>query len=262
MKLTILGSGTCASQLPGIPNRYPPGFLVEWGNEKILFECSEGIRFRLEQTGYDFADIHHLAITHAHPDHYALAHFLQSVFCTGIWGGTKNTLLNIYAPRDITEKFSQLQEYYFSYPKNFENPKLNLVTLPSNPIILSRASLTAAHVYHDFGKIESLAFRLETPEGIFVYSGDTGDCPGIREISKEADIFVCECTASINDNNAPTKYGHLNPRTAGDIAKQSNVKQLVLFHYTGLDSDADMLDDCRKSGFSGEIILAKDFAVI
>jgi ribonuclease BN (tRNA processing enzyme) len=69
MKLTILGSGTDASQLPGIPNRFPPGFLVEWDNEKILFECSEGIRFRLEQIGIDYASIRHLAISHSHPDH-------------------------------------------------------------------------------------------------------------------------------------------------------------------------------------------------
>jgi hypothetical protein len=49
MKLIALGTGVCASNLPDIVNREPPGFLVRVGVENILFDCSEGIRFRLEK---------------------------------------------------------------------------------------------------------------------------------------------------------------------------------------------------------------------
>ncbi|MFY9457381.1 MAG: MBL fold metallo-hydrolase [Candidatus Spechtbacterales bacterium] len=102
MEVTVLGSGVCASQLPGVPNRYPPGFLVEWGKDsKVLFECSEGIRFRLEQAGYDYCDIHHIVISHAHPDHFALPHYLQSVFVRGLYLGEKyqNPELHVYCPK-------------------------------------------------------------------------------------------------------------------------------------------------------------------
>ena len=82
MRLTILGSGTCVSQINGIRNRFPPAFLIEdKNNEKILFECSEGIRFRIEKAGYNYSDIEHIAISHSHPDHFALVHYLQSLFC-------------------------------------------------------------------------------------------------------------------------------------------------------------------------------------
>ncbi len=265
MKLTILGSGTCASQLPGIPNRFPPAFLVEFGNEKVLFDCSEGVRFRLEQAGFNHADIHHIAISHIHPDHFALIHFIQSVFCNGIWGGTKNTDITVYCSKQVKTSFpfllkSQIPAIDLPSFANFLRPKLIIAN--DNITKIGDASLTAKKVYHEFGETDAISFRLETPEGIFVYSGDTGECPGIREVCKDADLFVCEASSRVGDEKGPIEYGHLNPRLAGEIAHEGKVKHLVLFHYTGLDSDEDIITDCRKSGFTGELTIAKDFQSI
>lgn len=265
MKLTILGSGSCANQLPGeSKNRFPPGFLVEFGQIKILFECSEGIRFRLEDAGYDYADIHHLAISHAHADHYALIHYLQSVSCKGIWTRTKNENLNIYCPKSITDQYPTLMKLHFpDLTGGFLFPKLKFFSMPAaEPVKIGDASLTAEKVYHAFGRIEALAFRLETPEGVFVYSGDSGDCPGIRKICAGADIFVCEDSALLNDKKAASGYGHLSARDAGNIAKNGKVKKLVLFHHTGLDSDEKIKSAVTESGFAGEAIIAKDFLTI
>jgi ribonuclease Z len=265
MKVTILGSGTCASQLPNIPNRYPPGFLVEFGDEKILFDCSEGIRFRLEQAGYNYADIHHVALTHIHPDHFALVHFLQSIFGHGLWGGKKNNDITVYCPQEIRDKYPDLlkaQIHSLDHPSMKTFPKVKFEVMNGNSRQIGGGTLSAEKVYHEFGLVDAVAFRLETNDGIFVYSGDTGECPGIRKICQNADIFVCEASARVGDENSPLNYGHLNPRLAGEIAKQGNVKKMILFHYTGLDSDETIVQDCRKSGFAGEIIVGKDFQTI
>lgn len=261
MKLTILGSGTCASQLPGIPNRYPPGFLVEWVDQRILFDCSEGMRFRLQDAGYDYAAIQHLAISHAHPDHFALPHFIQSVYCHGAWGGRKNETLNIYCPGQIVEDFPALWQIHFPERggKYFDYPKLNFVPAAETASQIGNGILTAKKVQHGNGLVDALAFRLETPEGIFVYSGDSGDCQGLRQIIKGADIFVCDATAKIEDKNAPLKYGHLNPFVAAEMSKSAGVKKLILTHYTGLDSDEAMIAEAQRAGYEGEIVIAKDF---
>src|SRR5262249_1096686 len=98
MKLTILGSGTCGSQMPNVVNRFPPAFVFECNQDKIMFDCSEGVRFRLETAGFKYADIHHVAISHTHPDHYAFVHYLQAVACYGNWIGPRNEEINLYAP--------------------------------------------------------------------------------------------------------------------------------------------------------------------
>lgn len=289
MKLIVLGSGTCASQLPGVPNRYPPGFLVTWGeNEqnKILFECSEGIRFRLEQAGYDYCDIHHIAISHAHPDHYALVHYYQSVFGRILYFDEdekcRGRELHIYCPNQIADDFSALfraynpewgdaQEYW--WPKLIFHKMSVLYRYESrlaqeeflHAYLKESAMLRAMGAYHGFGKVDALAFRLITRDGVFAYSGDTGFCRNVYSVANGADIFVCEASSRVGDDHTPYTpkgFGHLTPYLCGDIARNGAVKKLILFHYTGLDSDEAMIEDCRRSGFNGEIVIAKDFEVL
>jgi ribonuclease BN (tRNA processing enzyme) len=45
----------------------------------------------------------------------------------------------------------------------------------------------------------------------------------------------------------------------GKIAKTAGVKHLVLTHYDGENTDSEMIKDAKKSGFSGEISIGKDF---
>lgn len=268
MKLTILGAGTCASQLPGIPNRTPPAFLVEWGNERMLFDCSEGVRFRLEAAGYDYASITHIAISHAHPDHYALAHYIQSVFCKGLWGdpASRENELNVYCPPTIAREFPalwkmytpDLQGKYLDWPKLVFRP----FTTDETRYAIGEGTLSARSVYHGFGRVDARAYRLETPKGVFVYSGDTGECEGIRNIAKNADMLVIECSARIGDEETPVAYGHLNPRLVGDIAKQGNVKKVIIFHNTGLEPDSALIAEVRNAGFEGEVIIGADGGVL
>jgi ribonuclease BN (tRNA processing enzyme) len=264
MKLTILGSGTCGSQLPGIPNRFPPAFVVEWDGERVLFDCSEGVRYRLEHAGFSYADLHHIAMSHPHPDHNALVHYVQSVCCWNGWAGPSNNAIAVYAPKQLIADFPIVWKTYVPDDATREHhrwPKLTFHEMPAKKIEIGSGTLSAFSVYHGFGKTDAVSFRLETPEGIFCYSGDTGECEGIRNACKDADLFLCEASARIGDLENPHNYGHLHPQIVGDIALQSNVKKVVLFHYTGLDSDTAMLEDCRKSGYKGEVVCGKDFEV-
>ncbi|TAN34203.1 hypothetical protein EPN28_00485 [Patescibacteria group bacterium] len=258
MKLTILGSGTDASHLAGIANRFPPGFLVEWNEHKLLIECSEGIRFRLEKIGVDYADIRHLAISHAHPDHYALPQFLQSVWNKIMWSGKNyDHELEIFCTKDIADNYNKLWNLYRPGEDYLPKPKLIFKPMSNGEQYeLGGAKLSAANVSHS--KMDALAFRLELNNRALVYSGDTDDCLGIRKIAKDADIFICECSALIGAEKTSLTT-HLNPFQIGAIARDSAVKKLILTHYSGLNSDEEMTNECRRAGFKGEITIGKDF---
>lgn len=264
MKLTVLGSGTCGSQIAGVENRQPPAFVVQSDSQTIMFDCSEAVRFRLEQAGFDYVKINHVCISHCHPDHYAFVHFLQSIGCINSWLGPHNERIDLYAPRQITETFDTLWAMYTpDDPKREKRiwPVLELHPM-SNPDMQERKigahKLTSYSVYHGFGNVDACAFRLEADGKVFVYSGDTGECDGIRKAAQGADLFLCEASARIDDLENPYKYGHLTPKVAGDIAHKAGVKHLVFFHYTGLNSDEDMIANCRESGFAGQLTIAKD----
>ena len=267
MQLIVLGSGTSGSNIKGIPNRYPPAFLVQWNNETLLFDCSEGVRFRLEKMGICYADLRHIAMSHAHPDHNALVNYIHSVAFRNYVLGHKGLDLNIYAPEQIVRDFPMVWKGYV--PDDFAReediwPVLKFHALPNQSMPsmqIGSGKLEAFEVFHGSGKCDALAYRLDTPEGVFAYSGDTGDCAGIRAACSGADIFVCEASAKIGSFESALAYGHLTPYQAGDIAKAGNVSKLILFHYTGLEKEEQILADCRASGYDGDLVCCQDFDV-
>lgn len=258
MKVTVLGSG-----VSGREDRRPPGFLVEFGAEKVLFECSEGIRFALNEIDCDYSDLKHFVLSHGHPDHFAFTHLVHSIYNhRQHQNRPKNPELNLYWPDSVADGFSTNWDYYMAgfKEKQLRWSKLNFYRMTTTREVRQKNFVFKSFpVYHSFGQIEALAFRLETAEGLFVYSGDTGLCQGVFEAAKGADLFVCEASARVGERQAFGKgYGHLSPFEAGQVAKQANVKKLILFHYTGFDSDEKILSDCRESGFAGEVIIGKD----
>ncbi len=270
MKITILGAGVGATnftaECTGV-NRFPPGFFIEWGDgEHLMFECGEGVRFRLDDMGIDYTRIAHIAVSHPHPDHYAPIHFIQAVYCKGIWGGEqfKRDTLSIYGPSQLIRDFWLLWNIHLPEMNGqYEWPDITLTDMVNTSNVqVGSATLRARSVYHAFGTCDAVAYRLETPEGIIAYSGDTGDCEGVRQVAEGVDVFICESSGRIGDTAISHEYGHLDPATAGAIAGEAKVKTLILFHYTGLDSDADIRSAVLESGFQGTLILGKDLTTL
>jgi ribonuclease BN (tRNA processing enzyme) len=110
--------------------------------------------------------------------------------------------------------------------------------------------------------VDALGFRGTVPSGVLAYSGDSRDCDGLRRVASGADIFICEATAGIGLDEFAHKTGHLTPFLAGRVAADAGVRKLVLVHYSGADSPETMTEDCRRSGFGGEIHIGDDFDVL
>jgi len=244
----------------------------------LLFECSQGIYDRLEQIDVNPVDVTQMAISHAHPDHYALIHFFQSITVKPFWvgGQVASKGIRVYCSDQIRSTFPDLWNAYL--PERQGDLRSILVGhgvhvgWPSLWFFATDqdrdtrvfdldegALLQTFRAYHGFGKTPALCFRFMVDRKVIAFSGDTGDCAGVRAAAADADIFICECSARIGDDEAPRVYGHLNPRVMGDIARAARVKRLVVFHHSGLDSNADIERECRRAGFRGEFQMASDF---
>ena len=75
------------------------------------------------------------------------------------------------------------------------------------------------------------AYRLETPQGVFVYSGDTGPTAAMRTLAKGADVPVCHYVTDtqLNEGFAESCMGH---KELAALARDCKVKTLVTTHIT------------------------------
>ena len=65
MKLIILGSGSPEAYV----RRASSGYLIEVGNDRILFDCGGGVFDNLIRSGRMPSDITHIFFSHLHSDH-------------------------------------------------------------------------------------------------------------------------------------------------------------------------------------------------
>lgn len=262
MRLTVLGSGVCSSDF-GAPDRYPPGFLLDCNGFRILLDCSELIRMRITKAGYDFAALDLLCISHPHPDHNALPHFLLALYCKQeVWGKMGRREQVVLCPPFIAEHYEESIRLFT--PDLLENhrpyPPVSFLTEERKRYVFEegKVSVMMFPVSHAYGRCPSVAFRIEAFSKVLTYSGDSGRCDALREAAEGADLFLCEASSEVGLRES--RYGHLTPRWAAEIAKEAGAKSLLLTHYSGLDSEDLMLSDARSSGYRGSISLAKDFA--
>lgn len=281
VKVVMLGTGTC-KPLPGGLRRAHPAILVIWDEGHLLFECSQCIAERLEQAGFQPELISNVAITHAHPDHFALPQFTQTCLCTHMikpgfsWEDKeKYPKLNVYAPHQIIEDIPTLNRIHFpgEGTKGLPFPVLNLVDMTPRmtdhgvrtAYLSGGAVLKSASVAHDNHQADALAFRLEVEGRIIAYSGDYGfdedsdTSQGVLRMTEGADLFISEASARVFDPESAYKYGHVNPEQAARIADEASAKRLALMHHSRADTNAEMHKSATMSGYRGEIVIAEDF---
>ncbi len=263
-RITILGSGTCVSGLGWEKKeRWPPAYLLEGiSPELVLLEPSEGVRFRIQDAGKEYTCVSDVLASHLHPDHFSLTSFVQSVAIKKPWSEGKfgRDLLRIYGPKGIEDDFWRIWEIKVpEHPKRaYGLLKLEFIELEDGQgVNFYDSRLIAFRVFHAYGRVKVLAFRLETSQGVFVYSSDSGPCPGLEKAAQNADAFLCDCSADIGQDKSTTS-GHFNPYQAGEFAQKVGVKKLWLTHYSGKDSPKAMIKECQRSGFKGEILVVKD----
>ncbi len=246
--LTVLGSGTCVPSL----SRSSCSVLVACGQDRILVDIGAGTIRRLMECGMSIHEITHICITHFHPDHTGeLASFL---FASKYPASRRRTTpLTLVAGVGIHEFLEALVGLYGHW-----------VDLGSEILVVHELSVQGPDEIR-FGEWflrstpvphnpESVAYRITSPSGAsVVISGDTDTTGDLVQLSRNADLLVCEC--SFPDNRKVP--GHLTPSLAGSIAAAAGVKKLLLTHFYPECDLVDIETECRKT-YNGSIVAAQD----
>lgn len=245
MKLTILGSGTC------IPSRRrgSSGYLVETGDNRILFDCGNGTTWKLEQLNVSYHDIDYIFLTHFHPDH--TADLIPFLFATKYpFNSQRLKPLKIYGPAGFERFYSNLTGAYGEWinPENLEIKEIE------NEFSTDDFSISTFKTLHTDN---STGYVLSHENKKLVYTGDTGYFDALCEICNDADIFIVECAlpdSVINDR-------HMSPENISRILQNSNPSKTVLTHLYPPMDEMDLREYFSEFD-NTEVIVAEDLMVI
>ena len=297
--VTITGSGT-----PGpSAERAGPGVLVRVEGLALQFDAGRATVMRLAALGVRPPDLDAVFITHHHSDHLT---GLADVVLTRwiIDGGGEAGPLRVVAPAGPSARFverlldgwqEEIDTRVARHPR--PRPSIDLRAFdvppraadgpaegsargaagaagaPPGPVEVWSSGdvrVLAAEMRHDPVR-PAVGYRVETPDGTVVITGDTQVSAEVAELAAGADVLVYEAMrfeAVLASPHLPDhiREYHADTRLIDAQAADLGVGTLVLTHLipdpvTPAEVEA-FAADVRAGGFRGELLVADDFDTV
>ncbi len=294
LRVVFLGT---AGSFPTV-DRSLPAIAIHRGKELFLFDCGEGVQRQMFIAQIGFKYKLRIFISHIHGDHIlGLPGLLQTMSLFNltrpveIYGpaGINNFLqalidtlrFHLTFPIKIIEVKEGIicneSEYWIrsvwtdhrvpnlayailekERPGKFYPEKAQSLCVPEGPL-WSRLQYGEKVTLEDE--------RVIVPEQVLgpprsgrkiVYSGDTKPCDALLELARDADLLIHEATIDDELAERASQYGHSTPRQAALLAKEANVKRLILTHIGLRYDNADVLRKQAAKIFPN-VEVAKDF---
>jgi ribonuclease BN (tRNA processing enzyme) len=229
VKITVVGSGTVVPRL----QRRQSCVVVETGRETVVFDLGSGAMRGMLHAGLDPFAVDRIFFTHFHPDHTVdVVPLLFSIKYGAEVERTRPLYLSGPQPfrslwRAVTDAWGEFM--VGDYPTRVSE----LPHVCPSPLDLPGCRLSWAPAAH---RPESIAYRLETEGGAFVYTGDTEYSESVVELARGARTLLIECSFP-DDRPVP---GHLTPSSAARIASEAGVERVVLTHIYPAADELDL----------------------
>jgi ribonuclease BN (tRNA processing enzyme) len=220
MKAQVIGSGTYTFE----GGRNTSCYLVETEKNKLLLDFGSGALQTLAKQGMLYNNIHHIFLTHFHPDHCSDLISFLAIALSPYQENTKQEI-HLYGPKGLKRLYKRLVRAFGMAPDKTKVKKyLHFHEFKKDgELLVSGAKIKYFLVKH--GSKKAFAYRIEEKNKVLVYSGDTTDCSGIRFACEDADVAI------LDSNETPN--AHLLIKELVDIVESSGVKNVVLtrMHY-------------------------------
>ena len=249
LKVIVCGS---RSPLPS-PGRAEACILVEAGDDIYIFDMGNGSVNNLTQYQLPWPNVQALLITHMHSDHMADlpdAH-LQS------WIQGRTEPLKVYGPEGInlvTKGFELAYSADYQYRSDHHGQEMlpmniagfNEITITNNELIPNETpGLEILPFVVDHYPVNSAyGFKITYKGRTVVISGDTINDGSVQKYSKDADLLI-HSAISIDIVERMRRVApipqmdkilfdiqdyHTTIKEAGEIARDANVKHLLIYH--------------------------------
>ncbi|WP_147676862.1 MBL fold metallo-hydrolase [Algibacter pacificus] len=267
LSATIIGSGSPKYNV----ERAGPSVLISYENTHILIDMGNGTQANLEKLNIKNKDLNGLLFTHHHLDHNEefTPLFIKTLLSGNHFDivGPKpttdlvNTILKNYE-EDIAYRLSKKQRTFSDVETHFTINELK----GGETFNIGDIKITSTPVNHT---ISTLAYRFDAGGTSIVISGDLSYSETLAPLAKQADYLIIDSGGSIelgktNRRKASNKirtnkeFAHVNLYESSLMAKEAEVKNLVLTHFNFTNVDEDATSAELHKNYSGTIFYAED----
>jgi len=256
--------------------RSEPSTLLIVDGRKYLIDCGIGTARRMARADIDSQDVKTIFFTHLHADHdLGLADVMANDFSeVSDKGGAEH--FDIYGPPQTRELVNAAFRYLSvgfrpfaaenaaitrrrdgSFPSPFIAHEFNRDGLVFQDDKIRVTAVQNSHYAlmsaRDRAQLQSYSYRIQTPHGVIVFTGDTGPSDAVAQLAKDADVLIAEASyrdradldqfmaaraAAGHWGPARTKitrdhflFGHLDTTSIGQLASNARAKAVILYHY-------------------------------
>lgn len=246
MKLTVIG---CAGTYPG-PQSPCSCYLVEHDGFRLVLDFGNGALGTLAQYTDDVLDLDAVFLSHLHGDH--CLDLVPYTYARRYPPGDRPGPLPVYGPEGTQERL----ENSFDQPRpGYLADVYDIRPVQEGRLRIGPFEVTLARTTHP---VECHAIRLDAGGESLVYSGDTAACETLVNLARGVDLFVCEATYPVSDDNPPGV--HMSAAEAGEHAAKADVGRLVLTHLIPWANPDESLRHAREA-FRGPAAVARTGAV-
>lgn len=285
-------------------DRSEPATLLIVDGREYLIDCGIGTERRMIEAGIRSEQVKTIFFTHLHADHaLGLADVMANDFAReDLFGATGS--FDIYGPpqtRELVDAAFRFLAIGFR-PFQAENPSswhaangafvspFVAHEFDGDGVIFrdDKIRVIAAENSHyalmplpERRELKSYAYRIETPHGVIVFTGDTGPSDAVARLAKGADVLVAEASSRDREdldrfihgmaarNHWPPKRvqafrahfvsEHLDTGDIGELAAKAGVGAVMLYHYDPQDkADQVAYENGVRKKFTGAVFAPDD----
>jgi ribonuclease BN (tRNA processing enzyme) len=276
VQVQVLGSGG-----PEVEDKRASSSYLIWidGKARVLLDAGGGSALRFGESGAHTGDLDVILLSHLHVDHTAdLPALIKSS-----WFGDRERPLPIYGPArnkfmpstiafvrglfdPVRGVYRYLGEFLSPMDKNtyklkpYDVAPINVTAMDgSTRPVYSNGRLRVYATSVEHGRVPALAWRVQAAGKSVTYSGDMNGTSGnLETLAKDTDLLIAH-NAIPEDAGVVEHQLHMPPSVIGRIAKNADVRSLVLSHrmLRTLGREDETLALIKKS-YTGPVTFAND----
>lgn len=274
----------CGGMMP-LPYRWLTSLMTRYNGSSLLIDCGEGTQIAIKEKGWSFKPIDVICFTHYHGDHISglpgllltmgNADRREPLTLIGPKGLERVvTALRVIAPElpfpihcveiEGTEQTFEMNGYRLKAFRVNHNVLCYGYALEIDRVgkfdpERAKAEQIPQMYWKHLQKGETVEYegRILTPDLVLgpprkgiklTYTTDTRPTDSIRENAKGSDLFICEGMYGEKEKITKAReYKHMTFYEAAQLAKDAQVKEMWLTHYSpSLTRAEEYMDDVRK----------------